>query len=93
MASWALLLLALELLATPGLAFTHLTPEHHELVMADLHDEEQFCQDLAQEGLQGDLLTTREGIGASCWSCKKIVQKLQEMVGKQPDKVVNPASP
>ncbi|XP_039708341.1 granulysin isoform X2 [Pteropus medius] len=86
MASWSLLLLALELLATPGLAFTHLTPEHHDLVMADLHDGEQFCQSLAQEGLQGDLLITREGMSINCWSCTKIIQKLEKMVGKQPDK-------
>ncbi|KAF5915035.1 hypothetical protein HPG69_003536 [Diceros bicornis minor] len=84
MTSWALLLLASALLGTPGLTFSGLNPERYDLATAHLCDGEQFCQGLAQEGSQGDLLTERERIGIFCGHCRKIVQKLEEMVGNQP---------
>ncbi|XP_029792140.1 antimicrobial peptide NK-lysin-like [Suricata suricatta] len=54
MTSWALLLLASVLLATPGLTFSGLTPADHDLDMADRCQDEKFFRMLAQETPQGD---------------------------------------
>ncbi|XP_008527486.1 granulysin [Equus przewalskii] len=85
MTSRALLLLASALLGTPGLTFSGLNPESYDLATAHLSDGEQFCQGLTQEDLQGDLLTERERQGIACWSCRKILQKLEDLVGEQPN--------
>ncbi|XP_004415485.1 PREDICTED: antimicrobial peptide NK-lysin-like [Odobenus rosmarus divergens] len=49
MTSWALLLLASVLLATPGLTFSGLSLEDHDLSMADMYEEEQFFEILAED--------------------------------------------
>ncbi|XP_014708294.2 granulysin [Equus asinus] len=85
MTSRTLLLLASALLGTPGLTFSGLNPESYDLATAHLSDGEQFCQGLTQEDLQGDLLTERERQGIACWSCRKILQKLEDLVGEQPN--------
>uniref|UniRef100_A0A8D1YNL8 Granulysin n=1 Tax=Sus scrofa TaxID=9823 RepID=A0A8D1YNL8_PIG len=85
MTSWAVLLLTLVLLGTPGLAFSGLTPEHSALARAHPCDGEQFCQNLAPEDPQGDQLLQREELGLICESCRKIIQKLEDMVGPQPN--------
>ncbi|KAI5939810.1 granulysin [Manis javanica] len=83
MTSWALLLLASVLLATPGLTFSGLTPEGSDPVTADLCGlGEPFCQD--QSGPQSDLLTNSEGLGIICLHCRKIIRKLEKMVGENP---------
>ncbi|KAF6321163.1 granulysin [Rhinolophus ferrumequinum] len=84
MTSGALLLLASVLLGTPGLAFSSLTPESYDLATADLYSREQSSQGLTQEEPQGDLLITKKRI--HCKACQKIIQKLEEMVGKSPNK-------
>lgn len=48
-------------------------------------DGEQFCQNLAPEDPQGDQLLQREELGLICESCRKIIQKLEDMVGPQPN--------
>uniref|UniRef100_A0A8D1VNH0 Granulysin n=1 Tax=Sus scrofa TaxID=9823 RepID=A0A8D1VNH0_PIG len=85
MTSWAVLLLTLVLLGTPGLAFSGLTPEDSALARAHPCDGEQFCQNLAPEDTQGDQLLQREELGYFCESCRKIIQKLEDMVGPQPN--------
>uniref|UniRef100_A0A9L0SIT0 Granulysin n=1 Tax=Equus caballus TaxID=9796 RepID=A0A9L0SIT0_HORSE len=72
-------------LSEPGLTFSGLNPESYDLATAHLSDGEQFCQGLTQEDLQGDLLTERERQGIACWSCRKILQKLEDLVGEQPN--------
>uniref|UniRef100_A0A5F5PEN0 Granulysin n=1 Tax=Equus caballus TaxID=9796 RepID=A0A5F5PEN0_HORSE len=67
------------------LTFSGLNPESYDLATAHLSDGEQFCQGLTQEDLQGDLLTERERQGIACWSCRKILQKLEDLVGEQPN--------
>ncbi|EFB23673.1 hypothetical protein PANDA_022128 [Ailuropoda melanoleuca] len=52
MTSWALLLLASVLMATPGLTFSGQSPEDHDLSMADMTEEEQFFEILAREALK-----------------------------------------
>ncbi|XP_045684373.1 granulysin [Phyllostomus hastatus] len=86
MASWALLLLALALLGSPDLAFSSLTPECSDLATTNPCDGEKLCQGLAQEGPQGKLPTTRKEQGSiTCYLCQKIMKKLQEIVGDQPN--------
>ncbi|XP_077622777.1 antimicrobial peptide NK-lysin-like isoform X2 [Crocuta crocuta] len=75
MTSWALLLLALALLATPGLTFSGLTPEDHDLDMADSCQEEQFFQMLAQDIPQGDWRNLK------CTTCKMIIKVLRKALG------------
>ncbi|KAK2502505.1 hypothetical protein MC885_002585 [Smutsia gigantea] len=83
MTPWALLFFVCVLLATPGLTFSHLTPEGYDLVTADLCGlGEPFCQD--QPGPQGDLLTNSAGLNIICLSCRKIISKLEDMVGENP---------
>ncbi|KAM8786876.1 granulysin [Rhynchonycteris naso] len=82
----ALLLLALVLLGSPGVAFSSLTPECYDLVMATLWDGEQLNQSFTQEGPQAHLLTMQEGQGGRCWFCRKIIKKLRKIVGEQPNK-------
>ncbi|XP_037663557.1 granulysin [Choloepus didactylus] len=93
MAACILLLLALVLLAGPGPALSLLAPEScglgpafwcQDLATAQLCAAEELCQGLAQEGPQGDSLTPREGLGGSCWVCKRIIQKLENLVGEEP---------
>ncbi|XP_057598793.1 granulysin [Hippopotamus amphibius kiboko] len=84
MNSWAVLLLSSLLLGTPGMAFSGLSPEPHDPAMAHLCDGDQFCQGLAPEDPQGDLLPRGEELGLFCPSCRKIIKKLEDMVGEQP---------
>ncbi|KAM5250048.1 antimicrobial peptide NK-lysin-like [Hipposideros larvatus] len=86
MTSWALLLLASAVLGVPGLAFSRLTPESYDPAPANLCDGEQSCHGLTQDDPQGDLPPRRARLGIACGACKKIIQKLVEMVGDQPDK-------
>ncbi|XP_043459819.1 antimicrobial peptide NK-lysin-like isoform X4 [Prionailurus bengalensis] len=83
MTSWALLLLASVLLATPGLTFCGLTPEDHDLDMADRCQDEPFFQMLAQETPQRDLLNKTEGLIYNCWPSWKIMSLLKKMVGEE----------
>nr|XP_019570091.1 PREDICTED: granulysin isoform X2 [Rhinolophus sinicus] len=87
MTSGALLLLASMLLGAPGLAFSSLTSESYDLAIADLYSREQSSQGLTQEEPQGDRLITKERI--HCKACRKIIQKLEEMVGKSPNKAAS----
>ncbi|XP_053056835.1 antimicrobial peptide NK-lysin-like [Acinonyx jubatus] len=75
MTSWALLLLASVLLATPGLTFSGLNPEDNDLMTADLSQEKQFLESLVLESPQGDRL------GLRCKTCKMIIQALRKAVG------------
>ncbi|XP_022260094.2 antimicrobial peptide NK-lysin-like isoform X4 [Canis lupus familiaris] len=75
MASWALLLLASVLLATPGLTYSGLIPEDHDdLSTADICQEEQFFRRLAQEAAQGDQFN-------QCDICRMIMTWLRTCVG------------
>ncbi|XP_025724065.1 granulysin isoform X2 [Callorhinus ursinus] len=75
MTSWALLLLASALLATPGLTFSGLSPEDHDLSMADMYEEEQFFEILAEEATKGDQMIF------TCKSCKFIIKSLRKILG------------
>ncbi|XP_053057346.1 antimicrobial peptide NK-lysin-like [Acinonyx jubatus] len=75
MTSWALLLLASVLLATPGLTFSGLNPEDNDLMTADLSQEKQFLESLVLESPQGDQLAI------ICSICKKTIQGLRKAVG------------
>eukprot|EP00071_Canis_lupus_P056453 XP_850517.1 antimicrobial peptide NK-lysin-like [Canis lupus familiaris] len=76
MASWALLLLASVLLATPGLTYSGLIPEDHDdLSTADICQEEQFFRRLAQEAAQGDQAFNQ------CDICRMIMTWLRTCVG------------
>uniref|UniRef100_A0A8C3VTU6 Saposin B-type domain-containing protein n=1 Tax=Catagonus wagneri TaxID=51154 RepID=A0A8C3VTU6_9CETA len=85
MTAWAVLLVTSVLLGTPGLAFSRLTPERSALATAHPCYGKQFCQGLAPEDPQGDQLLQSEGLGFICASCRKIMQKLEDMVGTQPN--------
>ncbi|XP_053057348.1 antimicrobial peptide NK-lysin-like [Acinonyx jubatus] len=76
MTSWALLLLASVLLATPGLTFCGLTPEDRDLDMADRCQDEPFFQMLAQETPQNLTLNP-------CDTCRMILSWLKNCVGLQ----------
>uniref|UniRef100_A0A8D1LT07 Saposin B-type domain-containing protein n=1 Tax=Sus scrofa TaxID=9823 RepID=A0A8D1LT07_PIG len=80
-----ILTLCANALSSPGLAFSGLTPEDSALARAHPCDGEQFCQNLAPEDTQGDQLLQREELGYFCESCRKIIQKLEDMVGPQPN--------
>ncbi|XP_078300802.1 antimicrobial peptide NK-lysin-like isoform X2 [Panthera onca] len=75
MTSWALLLLASVLLATPGLTFSGLNPEDNDLMTADLGQEKQFLESLVLESPQGDRLALR------CKTCKLVIEALRKAVG------------
>uniref|UniRef100_A0A667GZM9 Saposin B-type domain-containing protein n=1 Tax=Lynx canadensis TaxID=61383 RepID=A0A667GZM9_LYNCA len=75
MTSWALLLLASVLLATPGLTFSGLNPEDNDLMTTDLSQEKQLLESLVLESPQGDRLALR------CKTCKMIIQALRKAVG------------
>ncbi|XP_043459821.1 antimicrobial peptide NK-lysin-like [Prionailurus viverrinus] len=75
MTSWALLLLASVLLATPGLTFCGLSPEDHDLDMADRCQDEKFFRMLAQETPQEDRPFTLCGI------CMCIVSWVKNCLG------------
>ncbi|XP_046925915.1 antimicrobial peptide NK-lysin-like [Lynx rufus] len=77
MTSWAFLLLASVLLATPGLTFCGLTPEDHDLDMADRCQDEKFFQMLAQETPQHNLTLN------PCDTCRMILSWLKNCVGLQ----------
>ncbi|XP_047710438.1 antimicrobial peptide NK-lysin-like isoform X1 [Prionailurus viverrinus] len=77
MTSWALLLLASVLLATPGLTFCGLSPEDHDLDMADRCQDEPFFQMLAQETPQQNLTLNL------CDTCRMILSWLKNCVGLQ----------
>ncbi|XP_078300804.1 antimicrobial peptide NK-lysin-like isoform X1 [Panthera onca] len=83
MTSWVLLLLASVLLATPGLTFCGLTPEDHDLDMADRCQDEPFFRMLAQETPQRDLLNKTEGLIYNFWPSCKIMSLLKKMVGEE----------
>nr|XP_012423198.1 PREDICTED: granulysin [Odobenus rosmarus divergens] len=75
MTSWALLLLASVLLATPGLTFSGLSLEDHDLSMADMYEEEQFFEILAEDASKGDQMIF------FCKSCKFIIKRLRKILG------------
>ncbi|XP_077622779.1 antimicrobial peptide NK-lysin-like [Crocuta crocuta] len=75
MTSWALLLLASALLANPGLTFSGLIPEDHDLDTADMCQDEKFFQMLAQDIPQGDLEFNR------CQICRCIVNWVKNCLG------------
>ncbi|GAB5569798.1 antimicrobial peptide NK-lysin-like [Prionailurus iriomotensis] len=75
MTSWALLLLASVLLATPGLTFSGLNPEDNDLMTADLSQEKEFLESLVLESPQGDQLAIR------CKICKVTIQGLRKALG------------
>ncbi|KAF3826601.1 hypothetical protein GH733_009126 [Mirounga leonina] len=75
MTAWALLLLASVLLATPGLTFSGLSPEDHDLSMADMYEEEQFFEILAKEASKGDQMIF------TCKPCKFIIKTLRKILG------------
>uniref|UniRef100_A0A452TKA5 Granulysin n=1 Tax=Ursus maritimus TaxID=29073 RepID=A0A452TKA5_URSMA len=75
MTSWALLLLASALLATPGLTFSGQSPEDHDLSMADMSEEEQFFEILAREALKGDPKIF------ICKPCKFMIKMLRKILG------------
>ncbi|XP_030164909.1 antimicrobial peptide NK-lysin-like [Lynx canadensis] len=77
MTSWALLLLASVLLATPGLTFCGLSLEDHDLDMADRCQDEKFFQMLAQETPQHNLTLN------PCDTCRMILSWLKNCVGLQ----------
>ncbi|XP_040080260.1 granulysin isoform X2 [Oryx dammah] len=85
MTSWAVLLIASVLLVAPGLAFSSLTPERHNQATAHLCDGDELCQGLAPEDPRGQLLLQGEELGFLCDSCRKIIKRLEDMVGDQPD--------
>nr|CAI9706476.1 unnamed protein product [Rangifer tarandus platyrhynchus] len=85
MTSWAVLLIASVLLVAPGLAFSGLTPGHHDQATAHLCEGDELCQGLSPEDPQGDLVLQREELGLLCDNCRKIIQHLEEMVGDQPN--------
>ncbi|XP_055255735.1 granulysin isoform X2 [Moschus berezovskii] len=85
MTSWAVLLVTSVLLVAPGLAFSGLTPEHHDQAMAHLCDGDELCQGLAPKHPQGDLLLQGEELGLLCDSCRKVIKHLEDMVGDQPN--------
>ncbi|KAB0359620.1 hypothetical protein FD754_003776 [Muntiacus muntjak] len=85
MTSWAVLLIASVLLVAPGLAFSGLTPEHHDQATAHLCEGDELCQGLSPKDPQGDLVLQREELGLLCGKCRKIIQRLEEMVGDKPD--------
>ncbi|XP_077699266.1 antimicrobial peptide NK-lysin-like isoform X2 [Canis aureus] len=75
MTSWALLLLASVLLATPGLTYSDLIPEDHDdLSTADICQEEQFFRRLAQEAAQVPQFN-------GCDICRMIMTWLRTCVG------------
>ncbi|XP_058539440.1 antimicrobial peptide NK-lysin-like isoform X1 [Neofelis nebulosa] len=74
MTSWALLLLASVLLATPGLTFSGLSPEGNDLMTGDLGQEKQFLESLVLESPQGDRLALR------CKTCKLVIEALRKAV-------------
>ncbi|XP_029792139.1 antimicrobial peptide NK-lysin-like [Suricata suricatta] len=76
MTSWALLLLASALLATPGLTFSGLTPEDHDLDMADKCLNDPFYQMLAQEIPQHNASLNL------CDICRLILNWLKNCVGQ-----------
>ncbi|KAB0359623.1 hypothetical protein FD754_003779 [Muntiacus muntjak] len=88
MTSWAVLLIASVLLVAPGLAFSGLTPEHHDQATAHLCDEDELCQGLSLENPQDDLVLQREELNLICGYCQKIMQMLKDMVGNNPSKNV-----
>ncbi|XP_039073557.1 antimicrobial peptide NK-lysin-like [Hyaena hyaena] len=75
MTFWALLLLASALLATPGLTFSGLIPEDHDLDTANMCQDEKFFQMLAQDIPQGDRWHLK------CMTCKKIIKVLRKALG------------
>ncbi|XP_029792141.1 antimicrobial peptide NK-lysin-like [Suricata suricatta] len=76
MTSWALLLLASALLATPGLTFSGLTPEDHDLDMADRCQDEKFFWMLAQETPQHNASLNL------CGTCRLILNWLKNRMGQ-----------
>ncbi|XP_037384759.1 antimicrobial peptide NK-lysin-like [Talpa occidentalis] len=80
MTTWALLFLAV-LLDTPGLS----SSEHYDQAPSGPCNGELSCQGLIQEDLQDELLTKSEGLRITCSICKKIIHKLETMVGEQPN--------
>ncbi|XP_055975101.1 granulysin [Sorex fumeus] len=76
MTLWALVLLVSAFLITPGLAVSGLDPESADL---DLGLSEA-------ELLQDNLLAERWNVGFRCTSCKKTIQKLENMVGTEASK-------
>ncbi|XP_078300805.1 antimicrobial peptide NK-lysin-like isoform X2 [Panthera onca] len=93
MTSWVLLLLASVLLATPGLTFCGLTPEDHDLDMADRCQDEPFFRMLAQETPQRDLLNKTEGLIYNFWPSCKIMSLLKKMVGEEASQPLLPWPP
>ncbi|XP_045664749.1 antimicrobial peptide NK-lysin-like [Ursus americanus] len=79
MTSWALLLLASALLATPGLTFSGQSPEDHDLSMADMSEEEQFFEILAREALKSDPKIF------ICKPCKFMIKMLRKILGEDID--------
>ncbi|XP_072621207.1 uncharacterized protein [Vulpes vulpes] len=77
MTSWALLLLASVLLATPGLTFSGLTPEDHDdLSTVDMCQEEHFFEVPAQEASKDDQMIF------TCIPCKIIIRLLMKYLGE-----------
>ncbi|XP_034515364.1 granulysin isoform X2 [Ailuropoda melanoleuca] len=79
MTSWALLLLASVLMATPGLTFSGQSPEDHDLSMADMSEEEQFFEILAREALKSDPIIF------TCKPCKFMIRMLRKSLGEDID--------
>ncbi|XP_042835713.1 antimicrobial peptide NK-lysin-like [Panthera tigris] len=67
----------------PGLTFCGLTPEDHDLDMADRCQDEPFFRMLAQETPQRDLLNKTEGLIYNFWPSWKIMSLLKKMVGEE----------
>ncbi|XP_015094232.2 granulysin isoform X2 [Vicugna pacos] len=84
MTSWVLLVLVSVLLGAPGLAFSGLIPEDSDGATAHLCDGEPLFQGLAPQDPRGDLQPRGEGLGFICYSCQMIIQKVEDLVGKQP---------
>ncbi|XP_077622820.1 antimicrobial peptide NK-lysin-like [Crocuta crocuta] len=86
MTSWALLLLASALLATPGLTFSGLIPEGNDLMTADLCQEEQFLENLILEAVQEVIKHTAslmcEPMPLLRDACKKVITELFSKITK-----------
>ncbi|XP_039108576.1 antimicrobial peptide NK-lysin-like isoform X2 [Hyaena hyaena] len=77
MTSWALLLLASVLLATPGLTFSGPTPEDHDLDMADSCLNDPFFQMMVQDIPQSNVSLNL------CEICRLILNWVKNCVGRQ----------
>ncbi|XP_049640569.1 granulysin [Suncus etruscus] len=92
MTTWVLAILIFALLATPGLAVSGMDPESMDLTKDHVHEGEWPWQELTQKDLQDDMLIEGWQVGITCSPCKKIIQKLKDMVGDDPtDDSINQA--